>query len=111
MQDQLTAAWGGNHIGSMISAYYVAYALTALAAGLLLDRYGAARVIPYVWRGLAKRVGYLCGHRLRLGRRGPLHGSPFKSALEANSGPRSRGLGGRRKFSSPETQAQRPPLL
>jgi MFS family permease len=47
MQDQLTAAWGGNHIGSMISAYYVAYALTALAAGLLLDRYGAARVIPY----------------------------------------------------------------
>jgi MFS family permease len=31
----------------MISAYYTAYALTALAAGLLLDRYGAARVIPY----------------------------------------------------------------
>src|SRR4051812_41628605 len=47
MQDQLTAAWGGNHIGAMISAYYVAYAVTALAAGLLLDRYGAARVIPY----------------------------------------------------------------
>jgi hypothetical protein len=32
MQDQLTAAWGGNHIGSMISAYYSAYAVTALAA-------------------------------------------------------------------------------
>jgi MFS family permease len=47
MQEQLAAAWGGNHIGSTISAYYVAYALTALAAGLLLDRYGAARVIPY----------------------------------------------------------------
>jgi MFS family permease len=47
MQDQLAAAWGGNHIGSIIAAYYVAYALTALAAGLLLDRYGAARVIPY----------------------------------------------------------------
>jgi MFS family permease len=47
MQEQLTAAWGGNHIGSMISAYYFAYATTALAAGLLLDRYGAARVIPY----------------------------------------------------------------
>jgi MFS family permease len=47
MQDQLTAAWGGNHIGAMISAYYVAYAVTALAAGLLLDRYGAARIIPY----------------------------------------------------------------
>jgi MFS family permease len=47
MQDQLAAAWGGNHIGSIISVYYVAYALTALAAGLLLDRYGAARVIPY----------------------------------------------------------------
>jgi MFS family permease len=47
MQDQLTAAWGASHIGSMISAYYVAYAVTALAAGLLLDRYGAARVIPY----------------------------------------------------------------
>jgi len=47
MQDQLTAAWGGNHIGSMISAYYTAYAVTALAAGLLLDRYGAKRVIPY----------------------------------------------------------------
>ena len=47
MQDQLAAAWGGNHIGAMISAYYVAYALTALAAGLLLDRYGAARTMPY----------------------------------------------------------------
>jgi MFS family permease len=47
MQDQLAAAWGGSHIGSIISTYYVAYALTALAAGLLLDRYGAARVIPY----------------------------------------------------------------
>jgi MFS family permease len=31
----------------MISAYYVVYALSALAAGVLLDRYGAARVIPY----------------------------------------------------------------
>jgi MFS family permease len=47
MQDQLASAWGGNHIGSMISAYYVAYALAALAAGVLLDRYGAARVMPY----------------------------------------------------------------
>lgn len=47
MQDQLTTTWGGNHIGSMIAAYYVAYAATALAAGLLLDRYGAARIIPY----------------------------------------------------------------
>jgi MFS family permease len=47
MQDQLTSAWGGNHIGAMISAYYVAYAVTALAAGLLLDRYGAARTMPY----------------------------------------------------------------
>jgi MFS family permease len=47
MQEQLASAWGGNHIGSIISAYYVAYALAALAAGVLLDRYGAARVIPY----------------------------------------------------------------
>jgi hypothetical protein len=47
IQDQLTGAWGGNHIGAMISAYYVAYAVTALAAGLLLDRYGAARTMPY----------------------------------------------------------------
>jgi sugar phosphate permease len=47
MQDQLTAAWGGNHIGSMISADYVAYALSALAAGVLVDRHGAVRVIPY----------------------------------------------------------------
>ena len=47
MQDQLTSAWGANHIGSMIPAYYVAYAVSALAAGVLLDRYGAARVIPY----------------------------------------------------------------
>jgi MFS family permease len=47
MQDQLTGAWGGNHIGAMISACYVAYAVTALAAGLLLDRYGAARTMPY----------------------------------------------------------------
>jgi hypothetical protein len=28
MQEQLAEAWGGGHIGSMISAYYVAYALT-----------------------------------------------------------------------------------
>ena len=46
MQDELAAAWGGNHIGSLISAYYVAYALMALVAGLLLDRYGARRTIP-----------------------------------------------------------------
>ena len=30
----------------MISAYYVAYALMALVAGLLLDRYGARQTIP-----------------------------------------------------------------
>src|SRR5579871_5542441 len=47
MQGLLSTAWGGNHIGSMISGYYVAYALTALAAGLLLDRYGATRILPY----------------------------------------------------------------
>src|SRR3984885_15150536 len=46
MQQELTAAWGGNHIGAMISAYYVAYALMALVAGVLLDRYGARRSIP-----------------------------------------------------------------
>lgn len=39
MQHELSAAWGGNHIGGMISAYYVAYALMALIAGVLLDRY------------------------------------------------------------------------
>jgi MFS family permease len=47
MQDELASAWGGNHIGGLISAYYVAYALMALAAGVLLDRYGARRTIPY----------------------------------------------------------------
>jgi len=47
MQSELTDAWGGNHIGSMISAYYVAYALMALVAGVLLDRYGARKTIPY----------------------------------------------------------------
>lgn len=47
MQDELTAAWGGNHIGAMISAYYVTYAVMALVAGVLLDRYGAHRTIPY----------------------------------------------------------------
>lgn len=47
MQQELTAAWGGNHIGAMISAYYVAYALMALVAGLLLDRYGPRHTIPY----------------------------------------------------------------
>lgn len=46
MQEELTAAWGGNHIGTLISAYYVAYALMALVAGVLLDRYGARRTIP-----------------------------------------------------------------
>ncbi|MFM9925159.1 MFS transporter [Variovorax sp. H27-G14] len=47
MQTELTHAWGGNHIGAMISAYYVAYALMALVAGVLLDRYGARRTIPF----------------------------------------------------------------
>jgi MFS family permease len=47
MQQELTAAWGGNHIGAMISAYYIAYALMALIAGVLLDRYGAHKTIPY----------------------------------------------------------------
>ena len=37
MQEELTAAWGGNHIGAMISAYYVAYAIMALVAGVLLS--------------------------------------------------------------------------
>jgi MFS family permease len=46
MQEELTAAWGGNYLGAIISAYYVAYALMALVAGLLLDRYGAHRTIP-----------------------------------------------------------------
>jgi MFS family permease len=46
MQEELTAAWGGNHIGTMISAYYIAYAVMALVAGVLLDRYGARRTIP-----------------------------------------------------------------
>ena len=46
MQEQLTAAWGGNHIGTIVSAYYIAYAVMALVAGVLLDRYGARRTIP-----------------------------------------------------------------
>ena len=46
MLDELSAAWGGNKIGALISAYYVAYALMALAAGVLLDRYGARRTVP-----------------------------------------------------------------
>lgn len=47
MQQELTSAWGGNHIGTLISAYYVAYALMALVAGVLLDRYGARLTIPF----------------------------------------------------------------
>jgi MFS family permease len=46
MQEQLSAAWGGNHIGAIVSAYYIAYAAMALVAGVLLDRYGARRTIP-----------------------------------------------------------------
>jgi MFS family permease len=46
MQEELTSAWGGSHLGAMISAYYVAYAVMALVAGLLLDRYGAQATIP-----------------------------------------------------------------
>lgn len=46
MQEQLTVAWGGNHIGAIVSAYYIAYAVMALVAGVLLDRYGARRTIP-----------------------------------------------------------------
>ncbi|AMN39722.1 MFS transporter [Rhodoplanes sp. Z2-YC6860] len=47
MQQELTSAWGGNHIGAMISAYYVAYAVMALVAGVLLARYGPRHTIPY----------------------------------------------------------------
>lgn len=47
MQAELTAAWGGNHIGTLISAYYVVYAVMALVAGVLLDRYGPRHTIPY----------------------------------------------------------------
>jgi MFS family permease len=47
MQDELASAWGGNHMGALISAYYVTYALMALVAGVLLDRYGARKTIPY----------------------------------------------------------------
>jgi sugar phosphate permease len=50
MQDQLARAWGGNHIGLMASFYYVAYAMSALATGVLLDRYRAARVMRYAER-------------------------------------------------------------
>lgn len=46
MQQELTTAWGGNHIGAIVSAYYVAYAVMALVAGVLLDRYGARWTIP-----------------------------------------------------------------
>ncbi|WP_405572641.1 MFS transporter [Winogradskyella sp. Asnod2-B02-A] len=46
MQTELTAAWGENDIGSIISAYYITYAIMALVAGVLLDRYGAHRTIP-----------------------------------------------------------------
>jgi hypothetical protein len=47
IQGLLGTAWGEHHIGSMISSYYIAYALTALAVGLPLCRYGASRVLPY----------------------------------------------------------------
>ncbi|MDP9158228.1 MAG: hypothetical protein M3O74_28780 [Pseudomonadota bacterium] len=34
MQNELAQAWGGNHIGSIVSAYYMVYALMALVAGV-----------------------------------------------------------------------------
>ena len=47
MREELVAAWGGNYLGGLISAYYVAYALMALVAGLLLDRYGPRQTFPH----------------------------------------------------------------
>lgn len=46
MSQELTAAWGHNILGALIASYYTTYAAMALAAGLLLDRYGARRTIP-----------------------------------------------------------------
>ena len=47
MQGELSAAWGGNYIGALIAVYYVAYAVMALVAGVLLDRCGARNTIPF----------------------------------------------------------------
>jgi MFS family permease len=48
MRGEMAASWGsGNPIGHMISNYYVVYSFVALAAGLLLDRYGARKTLPY----------------------------------------------------------------
>jgi MFS family permease len=47
MRAHLTATWGADPLGRMISLYYVLYSFMALVAGTLLDRYGARRTIPY----------------------------------------------------------------
>jgi MFS family permease len=48
MRTEMAASWGsGNVIGHMISNYYVVYSFVALVAGLLLDRYGARKTLPY----------------------------------------------------------------
>ncbi|AEI38217.1 MFS transporter [Zymomonas mobilis] len=46
MQATLTEAWGHNPIGTLVVAYYIAYAIMALISGFLLDRYGPHATIP-----------------------------------------------------------------
>ena len=47
MRANMSATWGVDPVGHMISLYYVVYSFMALIAGTLLDRYGDRKTLPY----------------------------------------------------------------
>jgi MFS family permease len=46
MRGVMSATWGNDPVATMNAYYYMVYAFSALAAGALLDRYGARKTLP-----------------------------------------------------------------